>query len=95
MSTAEFQKLTLIAAGVDPSQIPPVLDTATWRRLLIAAPYPPPGVIVTEAPEDGKAYMRQDGAWVEAPDPHVFTAPDGGQWRMWVNDEGIAKVTEL
>lgn len=37
MSTAEFQRLTLIAAGVDPSQIPPVLDTATWRRLLISA----------------------------------------------------------
>lgn len=37
MSTAEFQRLTLIAAGVDPSQIPPILDTATWRRLLISA----------------------------------------------------------
>jgi hypothetical protein len=37
MSTSEFQRLTLIAAGVDPSQIPPVLDTATWRRLLISA----------------------------------------------------------
>lgn len=37
MTTAEFQRLTLIAAGVDPSQIPPILDTATWRRLLISA----------------------------------------------------------
>jgi hypothetical protein len=37
MSTAEFQRLTLIAAGVDSSQIPPILDTATWRRLVISA----------------------------------------------------------
>jgi hypothetical protein len=37
MTTAEFEKLSLIAAGVDPSEIPPILDTATWRRLLIAA----------------------------------------------------------
>ena len=36
ISTAEFERLSLIAAGVDPSQIPPILDTATWRRLLIA-----------------------------------------------------------
>jgi hypothetical protein len=36
MSTAEFERLSLIAAGVDPSQIPPILDTATWRRMLIA-----------------------------------------------------------
>lgn len=36
LSTAEFERLSLIAAGVDPSQIPSILDTATWRRLLIA-----------------------------------------------------------
>lgn len=35
--TAEYQRLALLAAGVDPSQIPPILDTATWRRMLLAA----------------------------------------------------------
>ena len=37
IDTAEFRKLTLLAAGIDPSEIPPVLDTAEWRRLLIVA----------------------------------------------------------
>jgi hypothetical protein len=35
--TAEYRRLSLLAAGVSPSYIPPILDTATWRRLLIAA----------------------------------------------------------
>jgi hypothetical protein len=37
IDTAEFRKLTLLAAGIDPSEIPPILDTAEWRRLLIVA----------------------------------------------------------
>lgn len=37
IDTAEFRKLTLLAAGIDPSSIPPILDTAEWRRLLIVA----------------------------------------------------------
>lgn len=37
IDTAEYRRLALIAAGVDPSQIPPVLDTATWRRLMLGA----------------------------------------------------------
>lgn len=37
IDTAEYRRLALIAAGVDPSQIPPVIDTATWRRLMIGA----------------------------------------------------------
>lgn len=37
LSTAEFERLSLIAAGTDPTQIPSILDTATWRRMLIAA----------------------------------------------------------
>lgn len=37
IDTAEFRKLTLLAAGIDPTEIPPVLDTAEWRRLLIVA----------------------------------------------------------
>ena len=37
LSTAEFERLSLIAAGTDPTQIPSILDTATWRRLLISS----------------------------------------------------------
>jgi hypothetical protein len=37
LDTAEYRRLALLAAGVDPSQIPAILDTATWRRLMIAA----------------------------------------------------------
>jgi hypothetical protein len=37
LDTAEYRRIALIAAGVDPSQIPSILDTATWRRLMIAA----------------------------------------------------------
>jgi hypothetical protein len=37
IDTAEFRKLTLLAAGIDPTEIPPILDTAEWRRLLIVA----------------------------------------------------------
>ena len=37
IDTAEFRKLTLLAAGIDPSEIPSILDTAEWRRLLIFA----------------------------------------------------------
>ena len=37
IDTAEFRKLTLLAAGIDPSEIPSILDTAEWRRLLIVA----------------------------------------------------------
>lgn len=37
IDTAEFRKLTLLAAGIDPTDIPPILDTAEWRRLLIVA----------------------------------------------------------
>lgn len=37
LDTAEYRKLALIAAGVPLDRIPPILDTATWRHLLIAA----------------------------------------------------------
>jgi hypothetical protein len=37
LDTAEYRKLALIAAGVPLNQIPPIIDTATWRRMLIAA----------------------------------------------------------
>lgn len=37
LDTAEYRKLALIAAGVPLDQIPPIIDTATWRRMLIAA----------------------------------------------------------
>ena len=39
LDTAEYRRLALLAAGVDPSEIPCILDTATWRRLMIAALY--------------------------------------------------------
>lgn len=39
LDTAEYRRLALLAAGVDPSQIPAILDTATWRRLMIVALY--------------------------------------------------------
>jgi hypothetical protein len=37
LDTAEYRRLALIAAGVPPQGIPSILDTATWRRMLIAA----------------------------------------------------------
>jgi hypothetical protein len=37
LDTAEYRKLALIAAGVPLNKIPPIIDTATWRRMLIAA----------------------------------------------------------
>jgi len=39
LDTAEYRRLALIAAGVDPCDIPCILDTATWRRLMLAALY--------------------------------------------------------
>ena len=37
LDTAEYRKLALIAAGVPLESIPPIIDTATWRHMLIAA----------------------------------------------------------
>jgi hypothetical protein len=37
LDTAEYRKLALIAAGVPLGSIPPIIDTATWRHMLIAA----------------------------------------------------------
>ncbi len=37
MTTAEFERTALLNAGVDPSQIPSILDTATFRRMLLDA----------------------------------------------------------
>lgn len=53
-------------------------------------PYPPADDVVTEAPEDGKLYVRKDGAWIEMPDPHVF-----GDWRMSVDDDGLPVFTKI
>ena len=39
IDTAEYHRLALIAAGVDPCDIPCILDTATWRRLMLQALY--------------------------------------------------------
>ena len=39
LDTAEYRRLALIAAGVDPAMIPCILDTATWRRLMLKALY--------------------------------------------------------
>ena len=54
LSTAEFRKLSLLAAGVGLQNIPPILDTATWRRFLIVA-------LTTTA---GKTFISPNGdAW--------------------------------
>lgn len=37
LDTAEYRKLALIAAGVPLDSIPPIIDTATWRKMMIAA----------------------------------------------------------
>lgn len=37
IDTPEFRRLALLAAGVDPSQIPSILDTAEWRRMILVA----------------------------------------------------------
>lgn len=37
IDTAEYRKLALIAAGVSIQDIPPIIDTATWRKMMIAA----------------------------------------------------------
>ena len=37
LDTAEYRKLALIAAGVPLGNIPPIIDTATWRKMMIAA----------------------------------------------------------
>lgn len=37
IDTAEYRKLALIAAGVSLQDIPPIIDTATWRKMMIAA----------------------------------------------------------
>lgn len=55
LSTAEFERLSLIAAGTDPTQIPSILDTATWRRLLLAS----------LAVSSGKTFISPNGdTWV-------------------------------
>jgi hypothetical protein len=55
LSTAEFERLSLIAAGTDPTQIPSILDTATWRRLLLVS-------LTTTA---GKTFVSPNGdTWV-------------------------------
>lgn len=51
LSTAEFERLSLIAAGTDPTQIPSILDTAKWRRLLLAS-------LLTTA---GKTFISPNG----------------------------------
>lgn len=63
-------------------------------------PYPLPGEIVTEAPGDGKLYVRKDGGWVEI-DPSAgggemvvptfrrLVAPDGGIWRETISNAGV------
>ena len=77
---------------------PPRVPCTVWRRYLAenegqptpANPdWPLPSEIVTDAPQDGKAYVRQGGVWVEASDPHVFTAPNGTRWRMSFTNEGV------
>jgi hypothetical protein len=37
IDTPEFRRLALLAAGVDPAKIPPILDTAEWRRMILVA----------------------------------------------------------
>lgn len=61
----------------------------------VTPPYPPPEDILPEAPEDGKLYARQNGAWVEAdgaaPTFRRITAPDGSIWRETIDNDGFPK----
>lgn len=54
-------------------------------------PQGPPGEF-PEAPMDGKFYSRQNGAWVEVPDPSILTAPDGSRWRQVVDNQGLLDI---
>ena len=69
LDTAEFYKLSLIAAGTNPTEIPPILDTATWRRLILDA-------LTTTA---GK----------------TFISPNGDEWTLSVDDDGIVTATKV
>lgn len=76
MTTAEFQRLSLIAAGVDLSEIPAILDTATWRRLMIAA--------LVAAGQHGHAIKLEELSDVKISYPTV-----NGQSVIRFNDEWI------
>lgn len=63
---------------------PPRVLCTVWRRYLAgnegqptpANPdWPLPSEVVTDAPQDGKAYVRQDGGWVEAAEIPEPTLP--------------------
>lgn len=49
-------------------------------------------VWTTEAPEDGKAYVRQDGGWVEA---GAFASPDGSVWKLRITNDGVLETIKL
>ena len=71
LSTAEFRKLSLLAAGVGLQNIPPILDTATWRRLILVALMSQPPVSQT------------------------FISPNGDEWTLSVDNDGILTTTKV
>ncbi len=71
LDTAEFRKLSLIAAGVDVSAIPPILDTATWRQLMLVAlqggkinSLADVGDVLLTDPETGQVLTYYNGTWI-------------------------------
>lgn len=71
LDTAEFQKLALIAAGVDPADVPSILDTATWRHLMLAAlqggkinSLSDVGDVLLTDPETGQVLTFYNGTWI-------------------------------
>ena len=88
MSTAEFQRLALLAAGVDPSQIPSILDTATWRRLMIVA-------LNNCAKLDSPNVFSDDIEFANATNGVIFRSGDGTRWRQTVDYDGITTMTAI
>jgi len=73
LDTAEYRKLALVAAGVDLSAIPPILDTATWRHFMLAAlqnvkvnSLDDIGGVDIQNPTDGQSLVYQSGSWTNS-----------------------------
>lgn len=84
LDTAEFEKLALIAAGVNSSEIPSILDTATWRQLMLAAlqdvkinSLSDVGDVLLTDPETGQVLTFYNGTWINqypVPDFQIVTS---------------------
>jgi hypothetical protein len=86
LDTAEFRKLSLIAAGVDVLDIPPILDTATWRQLMLVAlqggkinSLSDVGDVLLTDPETGQVLTYYNGTWInQNPQSTVYAQKSNG-----------------